>query len=382
MRAEDPSKKLRTLPLRVAPEEGEALTSWLEAIARRHSISFVDVAIACGVPRNLSVTAWLRIADNQLDNIANVTRLPVEYVRKMTLHSYADALPGIDFAERSGVFALWVRHQGARYCPRCIGDTGARWRTSWYLNWTFACLTHRCLLVDECPHCHRRQRADVPRIRQVPAANSRCRADTLVSSTCHGELADVYPLLLDAEDPVLAAQQSVDALLRGKDLRFGLYAGRPTPPRHVLTDLRILTQWIYTSRFVGDFHGRGSSRATAAIAEQRVVAARTQDAQWRRSGVTPYSVDMAAGMVHGLEILRSQSDWGVPQGIGELVTADAGAPPNHRTFAIRTGISPALSRALAPALVHARQGLSAQRRFDRMSARAAEVVQNSAGDQR
>lgn len=40
---------IRTLPMRVAPPAGEALDSWLEAVAHRYQVSFGDVLSAHGV---------------------------------------------------------------------------------------------------------------------------------------------------------------------------------------------------------------------------------------------------------------------------------------------------------------------------------------------
>ena len=97
---------LRTLPVRVLPEQGEALTSWLETLARRYSVSFADMTAALGISQNRSATAWLRMGNDRIDRVVLIAGLPSETVRGMTLHKYTDVLPGTYCTEHSGPFAL------------------------------------------------------------------------------------------------------------------------------------------------------------------------------------------------------------------------------------------------------------------------------------
>jgi hypothetical protein len=46
--------QIRTLPIRLAPVDGEALDSWLEALAHRSGVTWGDIVAAVGVPPALS----------------------------------------------------------------------------------------------------------------------------------------------------------------------------------------------------------------------------------------------------------------------------------------------------------------------------------------
>ncbi|GAB3107060.1 hypothetical protein GCM10027160_03240 [Streptomyces calidiresistens] len=43
------------------------------------------------------------------------------------------------------------RAGGSRHCPACLEQTGGRWKLSWRLGWSFACLEHGCLPADARP---------------------------------------------------------------------------------------------------------------------------------------------------------------------------------------------------------------------------------------
>ena len=364
------SAVLRTLPLRVLPAEGEALTSWLETLARRYSAVFVDITATLGIARKLSATAWLRIADEQMDHMARVAGLPIGTVRAMTFHKYTDVLPGTYCTEHSGPFALWVRHQGARYCPDCLRESGGRWRSAWYLNWTFACLTHRCLLVDECPRCHRRQRARTPPLGHIPKIGTCCRTTFLATSTCEADLAEVVPLQLDVEDPVLAAQRAVDRLLRGADPGFEFYAGRPTQLRHVLADLRALTQWAYTSTTLADNAMYELECAMPAMNSQRVATGRPRSAKWGHAGVNPHSGDVAVGVALGLKVLSVEANRSAPQLLKKLMVADSALKAFRSPIMVHAGISAPLKQAIGSAFADVRRGRNVQRRLEHAGARA------------
>lgn len=368
---------LRTLPVRVLPEQGEALTSWLETLARRYSVSFADMTAALGISQNRSATAWLRMGNDRIDRVVLIAGLPSETVRGMTLHKYTDVLPGTYCTEHSGPFALWVRHQGARYCPQCLRGSEGRWKSAWYLSWTFACLTHRCLLVDECPQCHRRQRARSPGVGQMPAAGTRCRADILTSSVCEADLAQVAPLQLDAEDPVLAAQRTVDLILRGANPGFELYGGRPTELRHILADLRALTQWAYKSAHPSEFDDYGLNGAVVAVNDQPGTLARPYGSRRRRAGATPVAADVAAGVSQVLKVFTAEAKWSAPQILAELMSADSGVRSYRQPISARADLSPPLRQAIGSALVDVRRGRSMQRRFERTGARAAHAATDS-----
>src|ERR1043166_7508768 len=48
-----------------------------------------------------------------------------------------------------------IQIRPARICPACLRDDGYV-RRIWELNIVTTCPRHKCLLIDECPGCHRR----------------------------------------------------------------------------------------------------------------------------------------------------------------------------------------------------------------------------------
>jgi hypothetical protein len=134
------SGPVRTLPLRVPPVPGEALDSWLEALARRSQVSVGTLTAALG---------WTVPASPG----GLVAGIPAEVLRRI---EYQAGLPAgrLDDAVLDRYQPLGpVRRRGSRYCPSCLADRDGRWLLSWRLGWTFACTTHGVLLCDTCPAC-------------------------------------------------------------------------------------------------------------------------------------------------------------------------------------------------------------------------------------
>ena len=363
------SAMLRTLPLRVPPGQGESITSWLETFARRYSVSFGEMTAALGIVQRNSATAWLRINSDEIRDVARIARLPVEAVRAMTLLKYTDALPGTDCYEHSGPHALWLRNQGSRYCPACLREGGGRWKAAWYLNWTFACLRHRCLLFDECPQCHRRQRARTPRTREIPPPGTRCRAGMLAASNCQADLTQARLLQFDTADPVLAAQRETNVLLRGVDPGFELYANSQTQLRLQLADLRALTQWVYTFTNPGDSGCHEASNMVASLAEQQAQG-RTRSSQRRCAAVNPSSSEVAIGVVVGLKVLTVELNWCAPRVLRALMSTGSSSRSYRLPTTDRACISLPLRQAFRSALLDVRRSWKVQRRFERTGARA------------
>ncbi len=67
-------------------------------------------------------------------------------------------------------FSLPKAHGIARWCPRCLSNSGCNWREDWYSG-PAACLAHRCWLTSVCAACRR-----TLRWKQVRFANCACGA--------------------------------------------------------------------------------------------------------------------------------------------------------------------------------------------------------------
>ncbi len=241
---------VRSLPTRVPPIAGEAIDSWLEALAARTSTTWNDLLIALGLytPRRRMriTTPWIvGLPPQQSADLAEATGLDSAVLAAMTLSHYDDRVFQITTTTRTVVnSALWRRGTGSRYCPMCLAESGGRWPLAWRLGWTFACLKHRCLLVDTCPCCRAGPRVyPIPGCltptpnrcaRQPPGAaagtRQRCDADLTTAAVAH------FP----ADHSVLHDQQIIDQVIATARGQFGVYQHDPQSSISVLADVRAL----------------------------------------------------------------------------------------------------------------------------------------------
>ena len=123
----------RTLPLRVPPVPGEAIDSWLEALARRSQVTVGTLTAALGWPLPASPGGLVAGLPGQvLRRLEHQAGLPAGRLDDAVLDRYLPLGP--------------VRRRGSRYCPSCLAERDGRWLLSWRLGWVFACTTHAVLL--------------------------------------------------------------------------------------------------------------------------------------------------------------------------------------------------------------------------------------------
>jgi hypothetical protein len=102
----------RTLPIRVPPLPGEALDSWLEALAWRLATPIAQLRQALGLSRDryravrpgtdvMSLNWAVLLSDAEANQIAAVTGIPVAAVHAMTLRRYDGRLLLLDHARRA-----------------------------------------------------------------------------------------------------------------------------------------------------------------------------------------------------------------------------------------------------------------------------------------
>jgi TniQ len=197
---------LRTLPVRIAPLPGEALDSWLEALAYRMHMPVGDLLGSVGLKRSTvkepgtPAGHWMAgLRPEEAATIAVVTGAAEAQVLSMTLAAYDGRALIIDPATRVvSKWRLWGRGVGSRYCPYCLTESGGRWSLAWRLGWSFACLRHRCLLADACPRCGRIQRAYRYRGKRPihPAHCCYAAPGSTASTRCGTDLREVTPVLL------------------------------------------------------------------------------------------------------------------------------------------------------------------------------------------
>lgn len=230
----------RTLPIRIPPQEGEALDSWLEAIASRLDSPFGHILPGLGLARQAGQSSesgplpnWtICLQDAELTTLAAATQIDHATLRSMTMEAYDGIAVVLDKPKRRiRRTQLWARGAGSRYCPDCLREEGGRWPLTWRLSWTFACLTHQRLLADLCPICGATPRLHPHVVGTVPQLG---RCSGLGPSTrkgpgavrCNTPLGEVCtPRLVDGS-PILRTQSFLNELL----IRRG--ATLPAFPEH------------------------------------------------------------------------------------------------------------------------------------------------------
>ena len=242
---------VRTLPIRLAPLPGEALDSWLEALAHRLRCRYGSVLADLGL-RNVdsagvqgNTTDWtIALTDQEADDIAYAVGLEPQLVHGLTLASYDGRALLVDRGKREvNRRRLWGRGSGSRYCPGCLAESGGRWQLTWRLGWSFACIRHRTLLADTCPACGR-----VPRRRPFSLYSSpipgHCAAlpsrklENPTAPAYEQDLGQAQMFRLPTEHPVLEAQRTLTDAIGTGVADFGQYARRPQPCATALAEIR------------------------------------------------------------------------------------------------------------------------------------------------
>jgi hypothetical protein len=251
--------------LRVEPGCGEAFDSWTERIAAALHVEHAEALYAMGA---ISEPSWRGFAGfwnvmlpaERIAEIARRCRLGVDKVAGTLLASYhgrALDCSGLSVGDSASYRVFVLRSpflsSCSRACPGCLGDHDGAWMLRWRLPWSFACVTHSCLLIDDCPLCqtalrtpnrmHNRARFidQIPRpghctnpARAVLRANGRARP-------CGHDLRDTPAVSPAGNNAVLDAQQLLDAVLRDGTATL---AGRPVSAWDYYHDLAILGRLV------------------------------------------------------------------------------------------------------------------------------------------
>ena len=346
-----PVRGARTLPLRVVPVAGEALDSWLEAIAHRYSIPLRTVLSRCGIRSTQRIAlALLSPTDDEQRRICVVTGIDVEVVSKMSLLHYRGHAAGIGDPLSHAECIPWIRRAGSRFCPHCLRESGGRWQLAWRLNWSFACVRHRCLLADLCPAClspQRRQPLCATRIPE-PARCPRLRyrqADHRPLQ-CNANLGAAEVLRMPRTHPVLTAQTTIDALLNGDRADFALYGGAPPGSQNVLSDVRLLAQWGMYAVEQTQLDRNLPTDVSSAVSLHRQSTSWRHGRYWRSGRNVPSALDTAVGVSLALSVISLQ-DIAVAVSVLERLLANANnGGPYRRPISRRASLSPALRSVL------------------------------------
>lgn len=243
---------VRTLPIRLDPLVGEALDSWLEALAHLSHTALADLLGAVGlntVDTRAGENGWvIRLSANEAAAVSSATGIVVTALEAMTLSHYAERALRIGADATVSRTFPWGRGRGSRYCPECLAEAGGRWQLCWRLGWSFACLRHHCLLADVCPTCKCPERL-YPHIgAAIPdpgrCANPAAGATGRIPARCGTQLADAIVARFDVGHSVLAAQKTVYDLIEADAASFGVYQENPQPSSHALGDIRAVAARI------------------------------------------------------------------------------------------------------------------------------------------
>lgn len=238
----------RTLPIRLEPTAGEALDSWLEALAHRTHTGFGDLLGAVGLPaaNQRGAGRWItQLTAEHLRSISDATETAPERIGATTLDWYSGRALHIDprKATTTRQFA-WSQVRGSRFCPACLDETGGRWQLAWRLELSFACLTHRRLLADTCPGCSQPQRIRPHVGYAVPqpgfCGNPASGALGKSAPRCLADLREIDTLALPGHHPVIKAQTTINRLISIEPEVSGLYRDWPEPASKILADIRAI----------------------------------------------------------------------------------------------------------------------------------------------
>ncbi|MBE5441040.1 hypothetical protein E3G55_002587 [Mycobacteroides abscessus] len=350
----------RTLPIRVGALDGEALDSWLEAIAVRCGTAFGDIAEHVGIPVDHRSSWVIDLTDEQTDWLARATVTDSEAIRARTLRTYDGLGIAIDHDTgrlRSDVpWGRMGQTPRSRYCPKCLASNGGRWFIAWRLSWSFACTEHNCLLVDECPRCHRFQRKFPPPFGRVPRLGC-CSISNKDTSQCGADLAESAPVItLPADHRIIRAQGHINRMLTDKSAHFGIYTGAPVDVQTALRDAATIAARvaIYAQRH--RLHGLPPDEFIAAYDEGTARAAPVTPARHPRRlnlDAPPTAIEAAVYATEALEIMEAPNPAMAAQRMAWLVP-DAELPAAERVLNLGLSCSLALTatqiKAYAPNL--------------------------------
>lgn len=289
---------VRSLPIRVPLLAGEAIDSWLEALAARHRVCWGDMLDAVGLAQPASATTgWIACPTPQeVATLAATTGVDPDTVKAAALARYQVRALRIDPSTRTLDKTFpWSPPSCSRFCPQCLAETGGRWQLVWRLGWSFACLRHHRLLADTCPACQQRQRRRPLAGIAVPAP-AHC-ASPLPGSVgraparCGADLTEAETLLLGAGHPSLDAQQTIYDIIDTGVAEFGVYAALPQLAQAALTDVRVIAHRVLTHATTAPLAGAVPDSLFATCSQ---VSARTRSRNPSRAA--PATTAVAAGI--------------------------------------------------------------------------------------
>lgn len=213
-----PSHGRTGLPGHVAPVEGEALVSWVAALAAALGMTprfFCRDALGIDVRQNPAW--WRRPGPSIMARIGSLTSVDQNRLVGMTQDGWAIA-SGDDDADRLAA-GRWAggSDRGKRLgridvCTLCLAEVRRpHLQLIWMLGWAGACPRHGTMLTNRCPSCGRKLR-----LRGLKSSES----IDLLCGHCNATLSDAGmlpadPAVLDLEAALVAGKCSGTVILPG-----------------------------------------------------------------------------------------------------------------------------------------------------------------------
>jgi hypothetical protein len=236
--------------MRVDPLPGEALESWLAALATRMNATWGEVLDAV-LPTGSNGTASSHrgavlttgVSDAERDSISAATGVSGADIDTMTLAGHYGS-PLITIDPRTGrARTPWGLLYRQRFCPFCMRTFPGRRKLEWFLPWISTCTEHRCLLADTCPRCAQTQMVSDWFNRWMSTHPDRCRRTVKTdprSARCLARLSTSRCDRLRPGHPVLTMQDELTELLTEDIVDVGVYRSAPVSAAQLLIDVQVL----------------------------------------------------------------------------------------------------------------------------------------------
>lgn len=357
----------------VGPIPGEALDSWLDAIAFRHGVSRRTVLERCAIAHS-GYGAWMRLLDfADTDRIAGVTGCDPAVVAALAFPCTGNpdsALRGAQTLPSS----TWAWRAHSRWCPQCLTDTGGRWLLAWRLNWTFVCLTHNRSLQDFCPTCAARQRGRPPGS-QMPQLD-RCAEPVRDSSgeraCCGADLGQDQECVEPVNAAMVHSQRLVNALLAGRRAPLRVYRATQPAPQAIFEDVKIIARYVFT--LLGNMPaGTTMPQALADVS----IAGGASSGHRAAPAARPAALDIATATAITAAILDTHDVSAAAHLLAEVVListyAGAGA---HRVYNAEA-LTPRAHLICERAHQYVRSTLTLRRRYDTTAAKSRQSIKRN-----
>lgn len=201
------------LPLHVAPQNGEALASWIARLSVDLRLSPLALGrMAFGIDAAVDPEWWRRPSAETLALIAKRTGVSTSELAAMTFTGWArawdDETPQrLGGKRRSAPPPRYSRRdRRVNICPLCLAeDRRGYLRLLWMNGWTGVCPEHRVILTGRCPSCRC--------VLRVADLNARQPVDLTICRKCGAKLAGAagdpaHPSTLRLQGGLIEGKQS------------------------------------------------------------------------------------------------------------------------------------------------------------------------------